>query len=269
MLSAVLRSTLGRKWTHSPIVQTVFGVMLCLTALTSLASERLLSVGHYDAKYRGSNIKMERKLFELGQGRFKLSAKAKNFWGSIKEEEVFEWSSEAGIRPVSYFYRQKILGLTRKRSIDFDWSRHTALANYKKIDSELALEKGMLGPMTYQLQMQLDLLSDKIKKKSGGESPSFRYAFVNKNRIKKYVFDVASRSDTIAHKKLSVDDAVKLKRSNEKPGRSTFIWFDPAENYTMAALKQVRSDGENTLFLLDQRYFPPMDNTPYQALVNL
>ncbi len=219
-------------------------------------AERVLHTTRYEGRYKSFDIAMTRSLVDLGDRRFAIRASANNLFASIEEYEEFIWQADHKIRPTKYRYRQRIFGIKKSRKIDFDWDTATALATDKKKTRTLSLQPGTLGPMTYQLQLQLDLISGQ---------KALTYDFINRGRLKRYTFN-RIEATSIGHTQYRVDRAILVRRVREGSSRKTDLWFNIDDDYTLAGLAHTNGDKTNTLFITADKKFPPFADTPYELI---
>ncbi len=229
--------------------------MVIVSTPFAIADTRVIHQAKYQGSYEGMNITMTRTLTHLGGTRYRLRSKTKNFIGSFEEQEEFLWLNDLSIRPVSYRYKQKLFGISRKRSIDYNWGNLTARYKYKNKKKTIKLHDGILGPMTYQLKIQTDLLQGK---------ESFEYKFIKRGKIKTYQFKPVG-TESIRADKYSIPNAKAIARSNEGKNRKTKIWFDNDDKYTLVSLKQTKGNDSHQIFLTSSHY-NPLDNTPLAIL---
>lgn len=219
-------------------------------------SKRTLHQAKYEGEFDNFNIDMTRTLVHLGGDQYKLETKTKNLFGSITEKEIFLWPSQKVIQPISYRYEQNIFGIKKKRKIKYDWTNLTATSEYKKKKKTVSIANGVLGPMTYQLMIQVDLLT---------ESKKFEYSFIDRGKLKKYTF-VDNGIESIAYKNVTIEKAVKLTRKNEGHKKKTSIWFDTENNFTLSSIKQMKNNDIHILFITSSHSFHPLIDTPLSTL---
>lgn len=229
---------------------------ICVSSNASVANV-LLHSAEYTGEYKSFDIEFTRKIEFLGDERYRIYSKARFFLGYIEETEDFLWREADQIIPLNYRYKQKVFGIGRKRSIDFDWDDMKAKSNDDGDEKMLTLEPGMLGPMSYQLKLQVDLLQGKKE---------FDYQFVNRTRIKHYDFAVSGYED-IQYKDQVIKNAIKLTRENEGDDKTTTIWLTPDHRFTLASLEQKKEDDEHTIFLTASEYPQTRKDHPWSALV--
>ncbi|MFL0810443.1 MAG: DUF3108 domain-containing protein [Agarilytica sp.] len=239
-------------------------LLLCFASASQASTPRTLQTAVYAADYEGWHIKMTRRLIDRGNGSFRLEAKASNFLGSITEREDFLWDADMGIQPISYHYTQKIFGIKKERKVRFDWKNGTAFSDNKGKKREISLSKGVLGPMTYQLKLQMDLIAQS-NTEVGIINHSFNYDFIGRGKLKEFRFKVLG-VENIRQEKTRVTGALKMKRDNEGGKRQTTIWFDPANHYSIASIVQTKDDDRQSLFIVSNKFYPPFDESPLSVI---
>lgn len=230
-------------------------LLLCLITFCSnavYAKKTLVHEAQYEGEYKSIDIVMKRKLWQLDEDTFLLETKAKNFLGSVVESEKFLWDKDNGIRPIAYNYQQKVFGVKRSRSVDFDWENNKAYSTDKDKKATVALKPGVLGPLSYQLKMQLDLIEHGALK----EGDTLKYSFVNRNKLKEYSFALDSTQKQSSAK-------IPLKRTNESKTKTTRIWFNPSDNFTLVKLEQIKKNKSHVVSFQKGHYTHPLKGTPY------
>ncbi len=238
-------------------------VMLMLPLQSNAAGEQLLHKATYEGSYKGLDITMTRTLTHISGERYKLETKTDNFFGKIVEYEEFLWTETNNIYPLYYRYKQKVLGISKKRSISYNWQALTATSKFKKKKRTLPIQKGMLGPMTYQLMFQIDLLSNK-----NNLPATLNYQFIRRGVLKHYTFSPLGK-EKLSYKKKNITQATAFIRENESKKKKTKIWFDPNNRHTLSALQQTKDKEVHNLFLTSSQYFPAVTSTPFQTLFPL
>jgi len=158
--------------------------------------------------------------------------------------------------PLQYRYSQSIFGLRRKRKIDFDWQQGQATSTDKEKTKTIPISTGVLGPMSYQLKIQLDLINGK---------PVDEYHFVNRGKLKHYKFN-ALGMEQIDKTDITRGLALHIERISSKKDRSTSLWFDPENAFSVIMLSQEDKGDNYTLQLKKNHFYPPFDNTPFSKL---
>ncbi len=221
------------------------------------ANPRVIHQASYQGEYEGLDVDLTRTLVHLGANHYRLEAHAENFLGKVKEHEDFLWLDDGSIQPLAYRYKQRIFGISRQRAIDFDWQRNIAVCREKGKARQVALQQGVLGPMSYQLKLQLDLMN---------KAKVFDYTFVRRRKVKQYHFTL-SEQGPLTEGKTHIENGIKLERKHEDGNRSTTIWFDADKHFTLAALIQEKDDDEHSLFIKNSHFNYPLTGTAFERLI--
>lgn len=217
--------------------------LACLSLLLAI-SQPVLAAKAYQATYTASfkaqvniNGTLKRSLSKQGNGQWLFKDDISAFLASIKESSVLRINNNKVI-PQKYQYLRKIIGKKKTQDINFDWTKNQAV---NKNNQVIALQPNTQDPLSYQLQLQLDLQK--------GHRGSFVYPYTKKNKIELLKFiEVGSEVvDTPLGKLKSIK--LKLDRGpNAK--RETFIWFSIKHNFIISQLKQTEKDGKSYSILL-------------------
>ncbi len=268
----VITNMLARCDGLNPLARRLFTPLINMTLTLALsfflaqaaqaAQETLLHKAVYEGSYKGLDISMTRTLKHISGERYKLETRTDNFFGKIVEYEEFLWTESNKIYPLYYRYKQRVLGISKKRSISYDWQALTATSKYKKKKRTLPIHKGVLGPMTYQLMFQIDL----IEATATPPAP-FDYQFVRRGELKRYTFSQLD-NEKLQYKKQSIAQASAFIRMDENKKKQTKIWFDPDNRYTLSALQQTKDKKVHNLFLTSSQYFPATNSHAMTTLIN-
>ncbi|MEH6466943.1 MAG: DUF3108 domain-containing protein [Porticoccus sp.] len=187
----------------------------------------------YAATYNGMDISAERQL-TLNGDRYVLTTTAKNLFSSIEEEGAFLLDEKRGIVDQGYQYKRNILGIKKTEKLRYD--REVGVANYKtkKKKRQVTLENGYLNRLSYQVQLQRDLINQ--------VSP-LQYQVISRGRLKQYNFE--TQGEETLDTPLGKIKALKVKRIREDDERETLFWFAPEWNYLLVQLWQREEGGED------------------------
>lgn len=193
----------------------------------------------FEASYTAA---MEKGLTLNGSAKRTLTSQGNDIWlyrtdvdsfiVSIDESLIFRWE-DGQVIPMRYRYRLSGFLLTeRKNAIDFDWSAGIATGEYKGKPFELELEKGLLDPLGYQLQLHQDIKNGKremtYRVLDGRSIDTDRFAVINGENMKTGSKQTAT---------------LKAEKVREDAKRQTLMWFSPEQNFLLVRLKQVEPDG--------------------------
>jgi Protein of unknown function (DUF3108) len=194
----------------------------------------------YSATYNGMDISAERQL-KLEGKRYVLTTTAKNLFSSIEEKGTFLLDEKRGIVDQKYQYQRNILGIKKTEKLRYD--REAGVANYetKKKERQVTLKDGYLNRLSYQVQLQRDLINQ--------VSP-LQYQVISRGRLKQYNFDI--QGEEILDTPLGKITALKVKRIREDDKRETTFWFAPEWNYLLVQLWQREEGGEDYKIVIQE-----------------
>jgi hypothetical protein len=194
----------------------------------------------YAATYNGMDIDVNRQL-KLESGQYSLNTTATNMLSKITEHGVFQINDQGVIIDLDYQYKRSILGM--KKTENLNYNRETGIAHYdsKKKQRQVKLKDGYLNRLTYQLQLQRDLLKD--------VSP-LQYQVISRGRVKPYHFEVVG--EEILDTPLGKINTTKIKRIRKDSDRETLFWLAPQWNYLLVQLWQREEGGEDYKIVLQQ-----------------
>jgi hypothetical protein len=216
-------------------IRKICGVLLLLCVITGVSrAETVISDATYKGKFTGLTVETERRLVELDDGSYRLSSKASNFLGSLKETSHF-LKLEDQWRPLKYTYKRRIFGTEALETIDFDWDAMTAYYTHSEKperDAQHRLTAGVLDPALYLLRMQRDLVR-------GNEILDYR--FVKRDRIRHYRIARLQTEDLdFGDKSYRV---IKMGRTNADDEKQTHVWVIPALSYLFGKIVHLE-DGD-------------------------
>lgn len=191
----------------------------------------------YTTKLRGIKIKGVRKFESIGENSYRISWSARALWMKLDEWSEFE-IVDRKVRPISYHYTRSGLGTDRPIHVYFDWKNMKASGG--KGDKEYAfdLQPGVLDKLSYQVQMQLDLIANPGR-------PELGYTVANYNGLRDYLFAYSKkeRIDT----RLGERDTLVYQR--EKKDSTITLWIAPAQNYLPVKIEQ-EEDGDSNVVVI-------------------
>lgn len=169
-----------------------------------------------------------------------FSSEASAMMAGIREVSAFDYRNGETIRPFKYEYYRKVLGKSRRASLDFDWSAGKVTTVVKEQPWKMAIGPGTQDKLSYQLQMRLDL-------KAGLQTLSYQVA--DGGKLKTYSFAVTGQEQV--ETPYGTFQAVRVVRDRGKDAdRQTLIWFAPELDYLIVRLQQTESDGKTYALLL-------------------
>jgi hypothetical protein len=187
---------------------------------------------NYDAVINGFAVKAYREYKPLANGLFELNFSATSWLASITETSRFSWR-EQNILPVFFSSSRHILGIKKASQLDFNHDNKTLTRTIENRQEDLAYIDNSLDRLSFQLQLQQDLLLNK---------PNITYNLVHNNSIKKNQFDIVGE-ETITTKVGDIK-TLKIKVVRESTSRVTLIWVAIDWQYLLVRLIQLKNDKE-------------------------
>ena len=184
---------------------------------------------------RGLRINSERKFVETGENTYRLSWSAKALWMRISEWSDFEIIDDK-VRPLGYHYTRKGLGSDRPIHIEFDWEKMLVYGSKGDKSYTFELDPNSLDRLSFQVQMQLDLLNDR-------SLTQFNYRVANYREMRDYVFNL-EKQETLATK-LGTFDTLVFRRDKKKS--SIRLWMSPEQYYLPVKVEQTGEDSNTVV----------------------
>ena len=216
---------------RSLIVVLLLGIQLGCTATTLPPYEAT-----YTTKLRGIKINGVRKFESTANNRYKVSWKAKALWMRLNEWSEFELIDGKQIRPISYHYTRKGLGTDKPIHIVFDWDNMLINASKGDKQYQFTLEPNTLDRLSYQVQMQIDLL---IKP----DSKQLDYIVANHDKLAQYAFNFEQQE--VIETELGKVSSQVFKR--EKKDKTTRIWLSSEQYYVPVKIEQTEGEQSSVI----------------------
>ncbi|MBV0933687.1 DUF3108 domain-containing protein [Marinobacterium weihaiense] len=186
-----------------------------------------------------------RQLSPTENGQWRFSSEAEAMMAGISEVTRFSYQPSA-IQPLSYRYHRKVLGKSRKASLDFDWNQQSVTTTVKDKPWTMEIPLATQDKLSYQLQMRLDLLAGKR---------DMTYAVADGGKLKQYRFTVTGEEEV--ETPYGRFNAVRVMRDRgEDADRETLIWLAPELDYLIVRLEQTETDGKTYALLLKNLEIP-------------
>ena len=229
--TAPIKTTKLRFLLRSLSIAFLLGVQLGCTATTLPPYEAT-----YTTKLRGVKITGTRKFENTSDNKYKVSWKAKALWMRLNEWSEFELIDGKRIRPISYHYTRKGLGTDKPTHILFDWENNIINASKGDDKYQFALEPNTLDRLSYQVQMQIDLL---IKP----DSEQLNYIIANHDRLARYVFNF-EKQEVIA---TELGDTLSRIFKREKRDKTTRIWLSQEQYFVPVKIEQTEDNKSSVI----------------------
>ncbi len=185
---------------------------------------------NYDAVINGFAVSAYREYKLLDNGLYELNFRASSWLASLKESAQFTWKNN-DIRPQQFSSKRNITGAVKQSQLNFNHNKKTITRTTKKQQEEISYLARALDRLSFQLQLQQDLLLNKH---------GIIYNIVHKNRFKKNQFEIIGKESITT--KAGTFDTLKIKVVREKKRRVTFIWVAPDWQYLFVKLIQLKDD---------------------------
>ena len=212
-------------------IALLLGVQLGCTATTLPPYEAT-----YTTKLRGVKITGTRKFESTGDNSYKVSWKAKALWMRLNEWSEFELIDGKQIRPISYHYTRKGLGTDKPTHILFDWENNVINASKGDDKYQLPLEPNTLDRLSYQVQMQIDLLINP-------DSEQLNYIVANHDRLARYAFNF-EKQEVI---ETELGSALSRIFTREKRDKTTRIWLSQEQYFVPVKIEQTEDNKSSVI----------------------
>lgn len=181
----------------------------------------------YDALIQGFPVTAKREYKALTSTISELSFSATSMLASLKESSQFSWQQQQ-IKPLRFTHERKLLGQSRRQTLSFDWGKSQIISTSKGETNIIENPLGALDHLSFQLQLQHDLATNKIEDKV--------YRIADKKKIKEYTFKVIGeeRIETT----LGALNTTKVMVVRDNDDRVTYIWLARDWNNLLARLEQ-------------------------------
>lgn len=187
----------------------------------------------YAASYNGMDINAERHLKQEGQ-HYVLTTTAKNMLSTIQEEGSFKVNKDGTIIDQRYQYDRSILGIKKTEKLKYDREAGVAKYKSKKKKRQVKLKSGLLNRLSYQVQLQRDLLN---------QVTPLQYQVISRGRVKEYNFEIMG--EELLETPMGELKTVKVRRVRKDDDRETLLWFSPQWNYLLVQLWQREKGGDD------------------------
>ncbi len=197
---------------------------------------------HYQSTARGVDIDLYRQLLPGDADTYQLESHGEKMMYGFQESSSFTVTGEQLI-PVFYQYRGK--GLNRRETLTrFDWAKGTAASEYKGKDYTLALEPGLLDPLSWQEFLRHQLLQDTAPQAL--DQTTLR--ILDGRRIKEYVLEY-NGIETVSTA-TGYFTALRFTRLGRKPGRYLQFWLAVDWDFLLIKAQHRNEDGQSVIATL-------------------
>lgn len=222
---------------RSFIVKLFIAVSLLATQVACTATTLPPYEATYTTKLRGIKISGTRTFEQTSDNHYRVSWKAKALWMRLNEWSEFEIINDQ-VRPLSYHYTRKGLGTDRPIHVYFDWENMQVNGSKGKKDYQFALQPNAQDKLSYQVQMQLDLLANP-------DTKAVNYTVAAYNGLKQYQFEY-QHNDKV-ETKLGSRESLLFERY--KKDKTIKVWVAPEHYYLPVKVEQIEGDSNNVLLI--------------------
>ncbi len=188
----------------------------------------------YIAQYDGKTLKGTRSL-ELKNNTLTLTTTVKNMLVNITEKSVLNIDETFDIKPESYLYKRRILGIKKTESRRFDWQEQSVLFDKNGDKGTYSIPVDVVDKAAQQI-----VISDLLKQ---GKT-TFSLNVADRDKLKKNTYTVAT-SEQLALSTGTVNAIKVVKTKNKSQDkRHTVMWFLPEQNFQLARLDQTEKNGK-------------------------
>ncbi len=190
----------------------------------------------YKAEINGLPVTVT-SVLEVTEEGYRISTAAQNLLGELHEQERFHLAGKR-IMVDEYEHRRALLGNARLEQLVVD--HHQGIARYQRGGKarDIPLAPGLLGPLSYQIQLRRDL--------AAGEA-EFAYRVLHRGKVKDYHFQ-REAAETIALPTGEVE-AVRIRRVRDDSDRETIFWMAPELDFQLVKLRQIEAGDRYELLL--------------------
>jgi hypothetical protein len=149
----------------------------------------------------------------------------------IEERSIFT-RKENKIHPLEYTYKQKGIK-PRLNQLSFDWAKKQAKNTFNQQTKIIALKRGTLDRLLYQVLLMQDL-------KQGKRKLSYRVA--DKGKIKIYIPSLKGKERIETG--IGKLDTIRYERHSSNSKRRTIFWCAPSLHYLPVQVEHIEKNGD-------------------------
>ena len=153
--------------------------------------------------------------------------------GSLNETSMFRVNTQGDILPLEFVRKTRILGRTKEQQTRFNWNQRQAFMG----DAVFELQDDVFDPLTLQLELRTAL----------NENRPLQVKLADRGRIREY--PIENLGLTTLQTPTGPLEVIQL-RYTKNDNNHTDLWFDPAREHLLVAL---RADRDGKAFELSLR----------------
>lgn len=193
----------------------------------------------YTSSALGFKVTVVHELKKNPDGTHEMRFFASSWFASITEISTLRIDAEKGqVIPLHYKYDRRVAGRDRKAELTFDWEKKLVTNNVQNTTWSMDIAQQVQDKLSYQLQLQLDLLNGKDK---------LVYQIADGGRLKEYGFEI--EGEEMLKTPLGTVNTVKVKRSRENDDRVTYAWLAKDWSHLLVRLQQEEDGDAHTIYL--------------------
>jgi hypothetical protein len=204
----------------------------------------------YEARAMGMRTSAYRTLEAVDNNRFRLNhGLSVSVFGAnlitVNESTEFLWQSQGAV-PLQYHYQQS--GVRRRdEQVAFDWEQSVADMKRDDRDQTQALSAGMQDNLSFSAQMSADLLNQPDLRVT---DTVLSYEILDARRLEFHEYRVTG--EELISTAAGELHTIKLERVRDTDsGRSTVLWLSTQNQFILAKLLQVESNGSEMALTLE------------------
>lgn len=181
----------------------------------------------YQTKLVGFTVNVTNRLRAQGENQYELFLQAEAKLGTITETSQLYWDEKKQVFvPLHYTYLRRSFGRNKKLSLVFDWEKNLLVNQTENKSWPLGEAVNVQDKLSYQVQMQQDLLQGK---------KDFVYQVADKNGLQAYEFTLLGEAQLTS----PIGDlaSVVLKRTHGNGKRVTTAWLAKQWGYLLLRLE--------------------------------
>ncbi|MGH1484585.1 MAG: DUF3108 domain-containing protein [Cellvibrionaceae bacterium] len=234
-------STMSKIDNNTPVIvqtlATIVTLWFCLYGVNASAKpeEFPYFTATYDANIKGLSAQATREFKPVNATLSELNFKATSWLATLNESAQFLWEDQL-IQPIRFNYSRKIMGKESEKVLTFDPQNKKIISTYKDKTYTLPNKDEALDYLSFQLQLQYDLLKyDQLKEKKSNV-----YRIADKDRIKEYRFEIMG--DELVETELGNLNTIKVKVIRENKNRATYLWLAKEWHHLLVRLEQHKNE---------------------------
>ncbi|MRI35353.1 hypothetical protein EOPP23_20550 [Endozoicomonas sp. OPT23] len=215
-------------------------VTSCILGLSAMAHAKQPELKPFFADYKaevsgisGSGSRSLEK--DRQQWVLKFGAEVSIVIASINIDETSKLTLKDGkVQPVQYVYKRSGIGGKPAKTANFNWKKLESVWQQKDETSTVKFKQGSQDPLSYQLQLRLDL--------KAGKKTDLAYPVVDDDEVYERKFII--EGEEILSTRTGKLKTIKVKIVRDDDDRQTWIWFAKDWDYILVQFLQKENDSD-------------------------